>query len=215
MSTKATTPSGCVFIATSLDGFIAKADGDVESWLPQPGSGPPEDGDCGYSEFMAGIGAIVLGRKSFEKVLSFPCEFPYKDLGMVVVITRGDASAEGGESPSLQEKHAEFLRANPNVEIMVKPESPKAVLEHIGAKMAANNNEKVNTGVNIDGGQTIQWFLEQNAIAELTLTRIPILLGAGIPLFGGETETVVNLKHCYTKAFLFGGVQSKYEVVVG
>src|SRR5208337_5111041 len=78
-----------VFIGASLDGFIARANGDLD-FLPEN----PEP--HGYDEFIASVDAIVIGRKTFETVLAFP-DWPYGGKRVVVLSSRPvDLSAVRG-----------------------------------------------------------------------------------------------------------------------
>lgn len=168
-----------VFIATSLDGFIAQADGDI-GFLDLY---PPQEEDMGYAEFMSGIDALVMGRKTFEKVLSFGIEWPYSK--PVFVWTQ-----------SLQQL----------------PENlPKNVSLISGS--AKSIHQKMNDfgfkTIYIDGGQTIQSFLLANLIDEITITTVPVLLGAGIPLFG-KMDSMKQFKCCQTRLFKNGYVMNLF-----
>ncbi|MGY5852094.1 MAG: dihydrofolate reductase family protein [Candidatus Thorarchaeota archaeon] len=143
-----------VYIATSLDGYIAAIDGGLD-WLNEIPN--PEKSDFGFTEFMGGIDAIVMGRKTFEQVLSFGV-WPYDK--PVYVLSRSRT-----EVPKEMEDKVEFVNA-----------SSKMLTKHL--------NELGHQNLYIDGGVTIQSFLDDDLIDEMIITRIPILLGDGIPLFG-------------------------------
>ncbi len=167
-----------VFIATSLDGFIARANGDLD-WLP-PGGGEPH----GYDEFMATVDALVIGRKTFEKVLTFD-SWPYGEKPVVVLSTR-----------------------------RLSPAPPEAVVEHMSGAPAEIVSKLAARGVGhvyVDGGITIQRFLQAGLIQRLIITRIPVLLGDGIPLFGAIPRDIV-LRHVGTRQYTGGLVQSEYVV---
>lgn len=149
-------PSAEVFIATSLDGYIARPDGDI-LWLT--GRPVPEGEDFGYAAFLDGVGAMVMGRESFEKVLTFP-DWPYKT--PVVVLSR---TPERVVVP-------EALKAS----VRVSGKAPVKVLEMLGAEGV--------TRVYIDGGQTIRSFLAEGLVRRMIVTLIPVLLGQGRPLWG-------------------------------
>ncbi len=169
-----------VFIATSLDGFIARQDGGLD-WLPADDCEPH-----GYDEFIASVDAIVIGRKTFETVLSFG-DWPYGKKRVIVLSTRpSDLTAPSGAV-------CEFM-AGPPHEIV-------AALAQLGLKH-----------LYVDGGVTIQRFLEAGLIQHLTITRIPVLLGSGIPLFGPLPHDI-RLQHVATRSFAHGMVQSEYLVV--
>lgn len=172
--------SGHVFIATSLDGFIARPDGDID-WLPAIESGE----DYGYHAFMAGIDAIVMGRASFEKVLSFG-EWPYGETPVVVL------SSRQLELPARLAGMVHAMRGEPR---------------EIEAQCATRGwNE-----LYVDGGATIQRFLTAGCITRLIITRIPVLIGEGLPLFGPAGHDI-PLAHVRTQSYGNGLVQSEYRV---
>jgi dihydrofolate reductase len=167
-----------VFVGVSLDGFIARSDGSLD-FLP-PGGGEPH----GYDEFMATVDALVVGRKTFETVLSFD-KWPY------------------------DQKPVFVLSSNP-----LAPSPPGAVVErmsgdpvHIVSQCAARGAGHIY----VDGGITIQRFLRAGLIQRLIITRVPVLIGAGIPLFGALQRDVL-LKHVVTRQYASGLVQSEYVV---
>ena len=173
-----------VYIATSLDGFIARENGDID-WLP--GGGTAESGeDYGYKEFMDTVDVLVIGRNSYEKVLTFN-EWPYGDKP-VVVLSSG--------SLNIPEHIAE------TVESMSC--SPAKVVRQLSARGARH--------LYVDGGKTIQGFLDAGLIQQLIITKIPILIGSGIPLFG-PLKRDIKLWHIETRPFADGLVRSKYEVI--
>ena len=168
-----------VFIATSLDGFIARANGDLD-WLPS-GGGEPH----GYDEFMATVDALVIGRKTFETVLAFPA-WPYGDKRVVVLSSRPlDLSAVRGDV----------------VEQMAGP--PSEIVSQLAARGIHH--------LYIDGGITIQRFLRAGLIERLIITRVPVLIGEGIPLFGALPRDI-RLRHVATRHYPSGLVQSEYQV---
>ena len=168
-----------VFIATSLDGFIARLDGGLD-WLPADGGEPH-----GYDEFMATVDALVIGRKTFETVLTFDA-WPYGTKPVVVLSTRpSELSAPAGAV-------CDFMNGTPH-EIVTR-------LTQRGMKH-----------LYIDGGLTIQGFLEAGLIQRLTITRIPVLLGSGIPLFGFLSHDI-RFDHVATRSFPSGMVQSEYVI---
>jgi dihydrofolate reductase len=168
-----------VFIGTSVDGFIARPNDDLD-FLPE-GGGEPH----GYNEFIASVDAIVIGRKTFEKVLTFGA-WPYGDKRVVVLSSRPlDLSkAIGGVVEQL---------AGPPAEIV--------------AQLAARGVHHLY----VDGGVTIQRFLRAGAIQRLIITRVPVLIGEGVPLFGTLPHDI-QLRHIATRHYPSGLVQSEYEV---
>ncbi len=174
-----------VFIATSLDGFIARPNGDLD-WLTG-GSGAEESEDYGYKEFIDSVDTLVMGRNTYELALTFG-EWPYSNK-QVVVLSSG--------SPTIPTHLAK------SVAVVAQP--PTALVQQLAAKGARH--------LYIDGGKTIQGFLRAGLIDEMTITTIPILIGEGIPLFGA-LERDVKLQHLATRAYASGFVQSKYSVVI-
>lgn len=173
-----------VFMAASLDGYIARPDGDV-AWLHDSVAPMPEGDDAGYAAFYATIDVLVLGRGSFEKVLTFE-PFPYDK--PVVVLSRSMTAVP------------ERLRA----QVTIESAAPRALV----MKLAAQGYQHIY----LDGGQVIQSFLREGLVDALTITRIPLLLGAGRPLFGHLTADV-PLRHLRTQSWPNGFVQSTYAVV--
>ena len=171
--------SASVFIATSLDGFIARVNGALD-WLPAAGGEPH-----GYPEFMAMIDAIVMGRKTFETVLSFDA-WPFGQTPVVVLTTRPSeiAAPEGAVCDAMSG-------------------APHEIVEKL-AERGLNH-------LYIDGGVTIQRFLEAGLIQRVIIMRIPVVLGAGIPLFGPVSRDI-RLEHVATRSYPSGLVQSEYRV---
>ena len=147
------------------------------------GGGEPH----GYDEFIATVEAIVIGRNTFDKVLTFP-EWPYGTKRVVVLSSRPiDVSAV-----------------------------PGAVLEQMSGAPAEIVGRFAATGVRhpyIDGGITLQRFLRAGLIQRLIITRVPVLVGEGIPLFGHLPHDV-RLEHVMTKQYKSGLVQSEYRIRV-
>jgi dihydrofolate reductase len=169
-----------VFVGTSLDGFIARPNGDFD-FLPE-GGGEPH----GYEEFLATIDAIVIGRNTFEKVLTLG-PWPYGKKRVVVLSHRPiDLSAASG-----------------------------GVVEHMAGTPAEIVSRLAASGAKhlyIDGGITIQEFLRAGFIQRLTITRVPVLIGNGIPLFGTLAKDI-HLRHVQTRQYASGLVSSEYLVV--
>jgi dihydrofolate reductase len=173
-----------VFIATSIDGFIARADGDI-NWLHDPAYALPDSEDCGYGEFVSTIDTLVMGRRSFEKVLSFG-NWPYDKTPVIVL-----------SSQSLQ------IPGELKTKVHVANLKPQELV----AQLAAAGKQHLY----IDGGDTIRRFLRAGLIDEMTITKIPILLGHGIPLFG-EIAGDVRLSHHRTRNYDNGFVQVTYRI---
>lgn len=167
-----------VFVGTSVDGFIARLNGDLD-FLP-PGGGEPH----GYTEFMASVDALVIGRKTYETVLAFDT-WPYGDKRVFVLSTNELAPAPSGAI-------VERMSGDP-------------------AEIAAQLTARGVQHAYIDGGITVQGFLKAGLIQRLIITRVPVLIGEGIPLFGA-TGRDVALKHVATRQYASGLVQSEYVV---
>ena len=129
---------------------------------------------------------LIMGRNTFEQALTIS-EWPYAEK-MVVVMSRGGVAIPEALSGS----------------VITSSEAPAVLLNWLALRGARQ--------VYVDGGQTIQSFLRDGLISELTITTIPILLGSGRPLFG-SLKADINLWHIFTKAYPFGFVQSRYAVV--
>jgi dihydrofolate reductase len=168
-----------VFVGTSLDGFIARTNGDLD-WLPE-GGGEPH----GYDEFIASVDALVIGRKTFEKVLTFGA-WPYGEKRVVVLSSRPiDLSAARG-----------------------------GVVEQMGGPPAEIVSRLAARGIQhlyVDGGITIQRFLQAGLIHRLIITRVPVLIGEGVPLFG-TLQRDIRLRHVATRQYPSGLVTSEYAV---
>jgi dihydrofolate reductase len=171
--------SKIVYIATSVDGFIAREDGDI-NWLSEYEN--PDNSDFGYSDFMEKIDYLLMGRKTYEKVLTFG-DWVYSK--PVIVFTN-----------KLKEVPENLIG---KVTFSIK--EPEEVLSELDLK-----NEK---NFYIDGGLLIQYFLNKDLIDELIITRIPILLGKGIPLFSNINQEL-KLKHINTSIYNNTFVKSHY-----
>jgi dihydrofolate reductase len=134
---------------------------------------------------MATVDALVMGRNTYEKVLTFS-EWPYGEKPVFVLSTRPLVPFPAGAV----------------VERMAG--TPAEILSQLGARGIAH--------VYVDGGITVQSFLEAGLIQRLIITRVPVLIGAGIPLFGVIPHDIM-LSHVSTRQYASGLVQSEYEVV--
>ena len=173
-----------VFIATSLDGFIARVGGELD-WLDVANATVPKGEDCGYHAFMESIDVLIMGRKTYEQVLSFG-KWPYGNKSVIIL------SSKNIKIPDDLAQTVSY-----------SSESPKELYERLYIQGAKR--------IYIDGGITIQRFLAEGLINDLTITTIPVILGSGKPLFG-NLEKDILLRHIATKTFDFGFVQLIYEV---
>jgi dihydrofolate reductase len=163
----------------------------VDGFIARPNGAldflPPGGGEPhGYDEFIATVDAIVIGRKTFETVLAMQ-SWPYADKRVVVLSSRPvDLSKAGGV--------VEQLGGAP---------------EEIVAKLAATGARHLY----VDGGITVQRFLRAGLVQRLVITRVPVLIGEGIPLFGALPRDI-RLQHVATRHYPSGLVQSEYNVDV-
>jgi dihydrofolate reductase len=176
--------TGHVFIATSLDGFIARRDGKID-WLL---SRDHPDEDHGYQDFIKDIDGLVMGRGCFEGVAAFE-SWPYDK--PVVVLSKTLASSPVPDHLTGRVRFVDM--------------TPKAAME-----MLAKEGWR---RVYVDGGQIVQSFLRESLIADMVVTQVPVLIGEGRPLFG-PTGSDIPLTHVTTKAFPSGLVQSFYRISV-
>lgn len=170
-----------VFVGTSVDGFIARANDDLD-WLP-PGGGE----EHGYEAFIATVDALVIGRRTFEKVLTFDT-WPYGGKPVFVLTSR----------------------------LLEIPDLPGAVIERMSGDPADVVSQLAARGIGhiyVDGGITIQRFLRAGLVQRLVITRVPVLIGEGIPLFGA-LQGDIALRHVATRQYASGLVQSEYVIAV-
>ncbi|PDW03075.1 dihydrofolate reductase family protein [Candidatus Viridilinea mediisalina] len=172
-----------IYLATSLDGFIARADGAID-WLPS-GDDPGED--YGYQAFFASVDVLVMGRATYDLVRGF-ATWPYDDKPVVVLTQRPlTIPAELAHS------------------VTVMAGAPQELVERLAARGLRH--------AYIDGGQTIQRFLAAGLIQRMILTRVPVLLGHGLPLFG-SLPAERWWQHVATRSYANGLVQSEYVATV-
>ena len=180
-----------VFIGVSGDGFIADRDGGVD-WLEEAGASGVDmagEDDMGFQQFLAGVDCLIMGRKCMEKISSFNLsdeQWPYGDRKIVVLSRTHQVVPE-----NLEGKMTLWNRGIP--ELLEQ-------LETQGYSSAY-----------IDGGMTIRSFLELGLIDEMTLSYAPLLIGSGVPLFGG-LERKVELYNAKVKAYPNDFVQVGYHL---
>jgi dihydrofolate reductase len=172
----------CVFIACSLDGFIAGPDDDL-SWLPPP---DPAGEDYGFAAFMGGMAALLMGRRTYDIVAAFP-EWPYGELPVFVATSRPIAEPRASTVRAVSGTPAELLAA-------VTAGAPGPVY--------------------LDGGALIRSFLAEGLVHSLVVTVVPVVLGAGIPLFAG-TAGPVQLELRAARPYPSGLVQLEYIPAAG
>lgn len=181
-----------IYIAASLDGFIARPDGALD-WLPGAdgaGGGTDRDSvdgageDYGHGAFMKSVDTLVMGRHTFEQVLTFG-DWPY-EVPVVVL------SSQPVDIPASLLDRVDVQSGTP-AEIVARLEGRG--VEHIY----------------VDGGITLQRFLRAGVVGQLIVTRVPVLIGSGIPLFG-PLDGDIALHHVETRSYPSGLVQSIYTI---
>ena len=181
-----------VYIATSVDGFIASSDGSVD-WLHSAGKSGVDMGeqaDMGFSEYMASVDCLIMGRGCMEAISGFdlaPDEWPYGNARVIVLSTTLKAPPE-------------------NLKDRVEMYSGDIKTLVSGLETEGYSH------IYVDGGKTIQSFLELELIDEMTLTRAPVILGEGIPLFGNNKQAI-RLVDARATAFPNDFVQLHYSVL--
>lgn len=176
---------GRVFIGASLDGFIARPNGDID-WLTDPVPGPQHDPPqssshaLGWDTFYPDVDHIVMGRGTYEKVLSFD-QWPYADKEVIVL-------------------SSELVIDDPNITVERTLGHVVDMLEHGSANQ-----------VYVDGGKVIQSFFLEDLIDEITIDWAPVLIGQGIPLFG-YLDRDIQLALASTHASDGGMVHTTHQV---
>lgn len=145
-----------VFIATSLDGYIA-GEGDDLGWLPTEGIDDPGEA-VGFAQFMADVGAMVMGRRTYDVLATLDHPWAY------------------GDTPVLVATHRELTGGPPTVRPV------HGAIDAVLDEALAIAGER---DVYIDGGRIVQQALAADRVDELIVTVVPVLLGRGVPLFGG------------------------------
>ena len=179
------------FIATSVDGYIATLDGDV-NWLEsagKPNVNMGEQADMGFNNYIASVDCMIMGRKTMEKLSSFnltPEQWPYADTPI-------------------------FVLSNTEKET---PENLKGKVEMVSGDIPALMAQLEKGGYDhayIDGGAIITSFINLKLISEITITRAPVILGEGIPLFG-KTVKHIRMEEAEAVAYPNNFIQVKYKV---
>jgi dihydrofolate reductase len=164
-----------LYIATSLDGYIARTSGEVD-WLFT-------DQDYGYTNFLAGVDTILMGRKTYEQVLTFG-EFPY------------------------QTKQNYIFSSNPNFDASPHAKTVRTDLKAFVEALRQTDGKNIWL---VGGAALIHPFIEQGLLDEVVLSIHPILLGSGITLFqSGTPAQRLNLVTC--QSYDSGLVQMTYTV---
>jgi dihydrofolate reductase len=184
-SWQADTVQVSVYVATSVDGLIARPDGSLD-WLPGADGGEAAAGeDYGYAAFMASVDVLVMGRASYETVIGFGA-WPYEGK-RVVVLSAGWAALPEGAPAGVE----------------LSTETPEALCARLEAEGAAH--------VYVDGGRTIQGFLRAGRVDRITITMVPVVLGRGRRLFG-ELDADLHLALESSRGYPSGLVQTTWRV---
>jgi dihydrofolate reductase len=176
-----------VYIATGLDGFIARENGSID-WLLEANTTVPPGEDCGYADFMRTVDVLIMGRNTYDQVAAFE-PWPYEGRRVVVLTSRNVA-----------------FRSGPNIRLERSSEAPRDLmirLDSEGCKHAY-----------VDGGNVIQSFLSESLIDRLTITTIPVLIGQGRSLFG-RLPRDAKLTLAESKSYAFGFTQSTHLARTG
>jgi dihydrofolate reductase len=173
-----------LYIAISIDGFIAGEDGNVD-WLSSVDN--PTQSDNGYQTFSETIDTTLMGRKTYEQVLTFPCPFPYAEKTNYVFTTQ---QLEVGYSS------VRFVNEE---------------LEHFIAKLKQEKRASSKHIWLIGGQQLNRNMFQLNLIDRLVVAILPIVLGRGISLFGSMHIDPQQLRYLETHTFPSGCVQITYE----
>ncbi len=174
-----------VYIGTSLDGFIAREDGDI-GWLDDANKKVTPGEDFGFNSFLESVDLIIMGRKTFEQVIPFD-QWPYKDTKMIVLTSK---------NIEIPEKLKKTVTTS-NIS------SPEQLIKEL-------SDQPINH-IYVDGGIVIQDFLLAGLVDEITVTIVPILIGKG-KSFSGLISKDLYLQHSKTTVYDFGFVQNKYKI---
>ncbi len=170
------------FVAISLDGYIARLNNSLD-WLETEYKTDHSE-DYGYKKYISSVDCIVMGRNTFEKVVSFP-EWAYQNRRVIVL------SKQWKQIPDQFAKLAELYTGT--IELLT------VELQNQGVRH-----------VYVDGGITIQSAIQNKILNDICITTVPVLLGKGIRLFGNVRDDI-ELELLNTTSFASGFVQSRYR----
>ncbi|MFZ9956896.1 MAG: dihydrofolate reductase family protein [Flavobacteriales bacterium] len=169
-----------LYIATSLDGYIARPDGNLD-WLTSIPS--PQTGDYGYADLLNRIGAIIMGRLTYDEVIGFGGEWPYKGFDTYVVSNNKNLEIKSDDTYLLHGNIKDFV-----------------------TKLKAKAEKDIWL---VGGSQLLTTFINDEILDEMIITIIPKIIGDGIPLFTNKTKET-NWKLVDTKSFDTGVVNLTY-----
>lgn len=173
------------YIATSLDGYIARKDGSLD-WLEQDCWADPDGSDYGWKAHLASVDAMIMGKNTFLKILDIG-QWVYGDLPVFVA----SKSLRGEDVP-------EHLRTK------------VSIISGTASELAKKIREKNKSKIYVDGGKLLQSFIRACILNELVVTKMPVLIGSGISLFG-EIDKDMKVKNLKTESFKSGVTQNHYE----
>ncbi len=169
-----------LYIAISLDGFIARENGDID-WLESLPN--PNNLDYGYGEFISGIDTVLMGRSTYEKILSFGMDWPYQDCESYIFSRQANyqIKTEKTQATNLSPESIDLIKSRSQKDIWI-----------------------------VGGGEIISELLNMGEIDEIIICIIPVLIGTGIPLFpNNPKETQFDLVN--TETFETGAVSLTYR----
>jgi dihydrofolate reductase len=170
-----------LYIATSLDGFIARPDGNLD-WLTSVPN--PQTGDYGYAELLNSIRTTIMGRKTYDEIIGFGVDWPYTKLNSFVITRNKDLKIQSPDTYALTENLKDFFTD-------LKKKTEKDIWL-------------------IGGGQLITTFITEGLLDKMIITIIPKIIGEGLPLFADKPKET-NWKLTEAKSFDTGVVNLTYE----
>lgn len=170
-----------LYIATSLDGFIARPDGNID-WLNSIPN--PEVGDYGYSELLSTIGSTIMGRKTYEEVMGFGVEWPYTGLDSYIMTSDENLKIQSPDTYIFTDNIKDLI-------VEIRKKSTRDIWL-------------------IGGGQLVTAFLNEGLIDKMIISIIPKIIGEGIPLFAG-TPLESHWKLLKSEPYDTGVVNLTYE----
>jgi len=174
---------GYVFMATTIDGYIARENDEIDFLMKYD----PQGEDHGYDKFIEDKDAIVMGSGSFKTILGFD-SWPYT-LPVYVM----SKNMKDSEVP-------EHLKGK----VFLSAQTPEDLMNYLA--------DKGLNKLYIDGGKLVSSFIEKGLIKEMTLTILPILLGKGRSLFQSFSKDI-DLKLIKNQSFKCGFVQNTYQFI--
>lgn len=170
-----------LYIATSLDGKIARKDGSLDWLFSLPN---PNQIDHGYADFLSNIGTTIMGRKTYNEIIGFGVDWPYQGMNSYVVTTSKDFKPTTPDTFSIATDLNDFID---------------------NLKIGGEKDIWL-----IGGGQLIASFLEKKILDRMILTIIPTIIGEGIPLFPNSNEDT-NWELVNVEQFETGVVNLTYD----